>query len=556
MKMKWSFLVVGIFCNALVSAQCLSGDCINGQGVFKYASGALYEGKFSNGKIADFGTLFFSNGNVYKGNWKNQYREGNGELKYANGDHYQGGFQKGRFQGKGVMNFNNGDKYQGEWQQDKMHGDGVYAYNNGDRYEGDFYDGNIHGYGTMFYYTGSRYEGNWVENLKEGEGTYYKANGQKIAGHWNNGKLASKTSTNHTTTYTAPSPSISSPTVNSGINRDCNNQICYEGVGKFVYSDGSKWIGEFRAGKPEGKGKCLYANGDKYEGGWEKHAPHGEGVMYYANGKVYGAKWHYGRPLKELNHKPTKFTEEKVRVDENSEVKVWAVVVGVAGYTHMPALKYTDDDAYQIYAFLKSPEGGALPDPQIKVLVDDLATRENIIKAMNQTFLKADENDVVLMYFSGHGLPGSFLPYDYDGYRNKLLHTEIQQLFDRSKAKHKICFADACHSGTMLASKAPSRRTIANYYSAFGDTYGGTALLLSSKGDEFSLEDLGLRQGIFSHFLIKGLKGEADKDHNGIVTVTELYHFVHKSVTRYTNYVQNPTLSGKFDPNMPVAAIR
>ncbi|MBK9679001.1 MAG: caspase family protein [Saprospiraceae bacterium] len=62
--------------------------------------------------------------------------------------------------------------------------------------------------------------------------------------------------------------------------------------------------------------------------------------------------------------------------------KIWTVVVGVARYEHMPALRYSDDDAYRIYAFLKSPEGRALKDDQIKILVDEDATRDKIISAL------------------------------------------------------------------------------------------------------------------------------------------------------------------------------
>ena len=40
---------------------------------------------------------------------------------------------------------------------------------------------------------------------------------------------------------------------------------------------------------------------------------------------------------------------------------------------------------------LKSPEGGAVPDEQIDILVDEAATRENILKSMRNLFLKADE---------------------------------------------------------------------------------------------------------------------------------------------------------------------
>ncbi|MEO0778001.1 MAG: caspase family protein, partial [Bacteroidota bacterium] len=200
--------------------------------------------------------------------------------------------------------------------------------------------------------------------------------------------------------------------------------------------------------------------------------------------------------------------------------------------------------------------GGALPDEQIRVLVDDDATRENIIKSMRQLFLQADDNDVVMVYFSGHGLPGSFLPFDFDGFNNKLYHDDIKQVFEETNAKHKLCLADACHSGTMLAMRAPLNRTLQNYYEAFENSSGGTALLLSSKGDEYSLEDMGLRQGIFSHFLIRGLKGEADLNRDKIISVQELYDFVSQKVRAYTANAQSPTLSGNFDPNMPVGALR
>ena len=79
---------------------------------------------------------------------------------------------------------------------------------------------------------------------------------------------------------------------------------------------------------------------------------------------------------------------------------------------------------------------------------------------------------------------------------------------------------------------------------------------MSSKSEEYSLEDQGLRSGIFSHYLIRGLKGEADVDGNKIVTIREIYDFVYKNVRIYTSNVQSPTISGKFDFSMPVAVVR
>lgn len=527
-------------------AQCIKGNCWNGHGAYIYPSGAKYEGNFKDGKIQGKGILYFSDGNKYIGDWVDHYREGKGKMIFTSGDVYQGDFRHSRINGKGIMEFVNGDRYEGNWTDDRQHGFGKYFYSDGDHYEGAFYAGKLHGQGSMFYKDGSKYVGSWKSNQKDGKGKFFKTNGTEIEGTWINGKYQKKQNQN---TYQNNSQ------LAEEVLRNCNTVFCDNGKGKYTYRDNSQWIGQFKNGVPEGKGTCFYSNGDKYVGNWKDHGPHGEGILYYTSGRILAAVWDYGKPVGDLDEGEDNIGQEYVKVDQDDEVKVWAVVVGIGRYTTMPVLKYTDDDAYHIYAFLKSPEGGALPDNQIRLLIDEDATRTNIIRAMRHLFLKADKNDVVLLYYSGHGVQGAFLPVDFDGYNNKLKHDELKALFTETKAKHKICLADACHAGTLTAMRAPDQ-TIQNYYKAFQDSEGGTALLLSSKGDEFSLEDQGLRQGIFSHYLIRGLKGEADINRNKIVTIQELFDFVYNKVVTYTANAQTPTITGSYDKNMPVAAIR
>lgn len=79
------------------------------------------------------------------------------------------------------------------------------------------------------------------------------------------------------------------------------------------------------------------------------------------------------------------------------------------------------------------------------------------------------------------------MPSDYDGYSNKLRHEEVKEIFNESRAKHKLCIADACHSGSLLAARSPMTVTLDKYYQAFEDSGGSTALLMSSKGEELSL---------------------------------------------------------------------
>jgi uncharacterized caspase-like protein len=222
----------------------------------------------------------------------------------------------------------------------------------------------------------------------------------------------------------------------------------------------------------------------------------------------------------------------------------------------MPVLRYPDDDAYRIYAFLKSAEGWALPDEQIRILVDEDASHYRITSTMRQLFGKAGKEDLVFLYFSGHGLPGSFLPIDYDGMNNQLFHDEINGILGQSDARLKLCIADACHSGSLLAMKGRHPQAVTQLYKDLAKTRDGTALIMSSKSDETSLESSGLRQGVFSHFLIRGLKGEADRDLDKKVSVQELYQFVFDQVRTYTGNRQSPVIKGDYDPTMAVSVLR
>ena len=190
-----------------------------------------------------------------------------------------------------------------------------------------------------------------------------------------------------------------------------------------------------------------------------------------------------------------------------------------------------------------------------------------MLQAMQETFFKADDNDVVIFYFSGHGLEGSFLPVNYNGFHNKLHHDEVKEILNKSQAKQKIVFADACHSGSLLAMNGGDLlaakginptvdNTLKHYYGGLQNASEGLAFIMSSQGGEYSLEDLGLRSGIFSHFLMRGLKGEANFDDNDVITIDEIFKYVLESVSHYTMGAQTPALTGNFDKSTPVAGVR
>ncbi len=433
------------------------------------------------------------------------------------------------------------------------HGDcnegvGVLEYADGSKYEGNFQNSELTGYGTWYFSNGEKYVGMFHQNYCHGRGIHYKKDGTKTIGIWERG------------TYIGT-------LLNEDGQEGCVLGDCESGTGTYIFKGGkAKYEGRFTNSKPNGQGTCHYSEGNWYEGDWVNGSFNGVGIMYMLDGSIISGIWKEGVYQGEDYHESMiqnvtenfiiEGSEDFAKVEEAKEVKVWAVVVGVASYSHMPPLQYTDDDAYRMYAFLKSPEGGALKDDQIKILVDDAATKDNILFAMDEVFRNAGPNDLVMMYYSGHGLKGSFLPIDFDGHNNKLHHEEISGILNRSKAKYKLFIADACHSGSMFNSKGSIDTALKDYYTSLAKAAPGTALILSSKSGETSLESSGLRQGVFSHFLLRGLKGEADVDYNNIVNVQELYNYIFKNVKTYTVQKQSPVIEGDYDHNMTVSVLR
>lgn len=168
------------------------------------------------------------------------------------------------------------------------------------------------------------------------------------------------------------------------------------------------------------------------------------------------------------------------------------------------------------------------------------ATISNVVAGMSNVFARASYNDVVIFYFSGHGIPGGFVCYD--GY---LYYSTIVQAMNRCRAGNKVIIADACFSGKMRNTR---RRN---------DGYSNlnVMLFLSSRSNEMSMEmppNTGFHNSLFTAYLERGLRGGADADHNKTVTARELYNYVHSGVISLSNGKQHPVMWGKFNSNMPI----
>ena len=93
-KLSLYIFLILMWCN-VGFAECVEGDCTNGQGTFTYANGTKYAGEWKDGKPHGQGTGTFSNGDKYVGEHKDGKGHGQGTYTYADGTVEKGIWENG-----------------------------------------------------------------------------------------------------------------------------------------------------------------------------------------------------------------------------------------------------------------------------------------------------------------------------------------------------------------------------------------------------------------------------------------------------------------------------
>ncbi len=275
-------------------------------------------------------------------------------------------------------------------------------------------------------------------------------------------------------------------------------------------------------------------------------------------------------------------TAEMLYIPSGSEKPdLHLIVIGASEYTDKDwNLNYAAKDAQDV-ATLFSTRKGDYNKINTTILVNRDVTRENILK-LRQGLMKTNVDDLVLVFYAGHGLLDENLDYylatyDIDFARpsvNGLSYGELNSLLDSIPAREKILLIDACHSGevdkeeTVLADVNAvkdndvvfrgarprgyqSNATISYNNSfelmkeMFSDLRKGTgAMVISSAGGgEFAFEGAQWKNGVFTWSLREGLISEkADKNKDDIITVSELQNYILNNVTKLTDGRQKPTM--------------
>lgn len=247
--------------------------------------------------------------------------------------------------------------------------------------------------------------------------------------------------------------------------------------------------------------------------------------------------------------------------------KRWAVVIGVGEYQaqDIPDLEFAPSDARAVRDFLLSDAAG--PFDEVLYLENEQATGAAMREALFVFLQQADWDDLVVIYYAGHGAPDPgrpdnlyLLPTDTEldalaatGFPMWDVKTALRR---QIAAERVLVIADACHSAGTADGETVGGGATNEIAGGFQALFTPSRRLMMTAADtnEFSLEDSRWGgHGVFTHYLLEGLSGAGDADGNGIVTFTELFGHVSAGVREATNGRQNPQMSGLGD--IPLALV-
>ena len=126
-----------------------------------------------------------------------------------------------------------------------------------------------------------------------------------------------------------------------------------------------------------------------------------------------------------------------------------------------------------------------------------------------------------------------------------------------------VAFLDACYSGAAGGRTFSSRRTrsgtIDEMFLERLTRSKGRAIITASRPAEVSIELAELGHGILTYYLVQGLKGAADLNRDGIISLQELYEYIEQQVTAKSRAVggnQHPVMKGELEGVLPIARTR
>jgi len=203
-------------------------------------------------------------------------------------------------------------------------------------------------------------------------------------------------------------------------------------------------------------------------------------------------------------------------------------------------LRFALDDAQSVRNVLHDL-GGIQPGDSVFL---EEPGRESVFREFRNLRAKLDDlrprfrRLEVLFYYSGHSDEENILLGD-----EKISYEEIREAITSLNADVRIAILDSCASGAFTQAKGVKKRTPFLVDSAYD--MKGYAFMTSSSADETAQESRRLQGSFFTHNLVSALRGAADLNRDGRITLTEAYQFAFDETLAQTE----KTVGGPQHPN-------
>jgi hypothetical protein len=243
----------------------------------------------------------------------------------------------------------------------------------------------------------------------------------------------------------------------------------------------------------------------------------------------------------------------------------WAIAIGVASYPPPRKLLFAAADARTFS--MEACDLLGVPKQNRRLITESKATLDGLRSAIREIACRASPNDTLYLYFSGHGTTEP----DDDGdeadgldeclvlFPDALLRDdELFALVNQTWCGRRVLFLDCCFAaGAVRGIKGvglPRPRAASDDGFGLGEGAAmarggenfslppGYFVMAASQPDEPSFEDIQVRHGVFTYYLLQGLRGEADQDRNGEIHLTELYNYLERVVPEHVRRMPTNTV--------------
>lgn len=220
--------------------------------------------------------------------------------------------------------------------------------------------------------------------------------------------------------------------------------------------------------------------------------------------------------------------------------KKYALLIGVSDYEHgLTPLPNALKDVRAVERVFLHPEMGGFSEADIKLLENP--DRQWMEEAIETLFTGRAKDDLVLLYFSGHGIKDDTGRL-YLGTRTtrktqqgELVRSTavpanfVHDSMTRCRSRRQVVILDCCFSGAFAEGLSAKDDGSVDIKTQLGGE--GRAILASSTSTQYSFEQKNTDLSIYTRYLLEGIEtGVADQDRDGFISAEELHEFAKRKV--------------------------